>query len=150
VAGALYSTKLQVNLRYGSGRFQTINRATIRLDGANIYDDTSGAIATDPAPRFEGFVAPGRHVLSVRIEATAKDDDRFTSTVETQVVIQAPPGSDVAVTARAKDDGDMAYAWRKKQKGAYRLRLDIDVKAQKRPDAKTGANAGKGEPSAKR
>lgn len=51
VAGALYSTRLQVNLRYDSARFYSVTRATIRLDGANVYDDTSGAIAQDNALR---------------------------------------------------------------------------------------------------
>lgn len=140
VASAMYSTKLHVDLRYESGRFYSITRATIRLDGANVYDDTSGAIATDPAPRFEGFVAPGRHVLSIRIEATGKDDERFTSIMEHTLAIQAPAGKDVTITARARDNGDIPYSWQKKERGSYKLSLDVKVDTQARAAApKTSA-----------
>lgn len=143
VASTLYSTKLKVELAYESGRHYTVTRASIRLDGANIFDDTSGAIANDRNPRFEGFVAPGRHVLSFRIEATGKDDERFTTVTENTVVIQAPNGKDVEVSARAKDDGDIAYAWQREEKGSFALRLDIKVRSIKRAGStKKQASAG--------
>src|SRR5690606_10605605 len=40
VASAVFSTRLQVNLYYTTGRFYTITRASIRLDGSTIFDDT--------------------------------------------------------------------------------------------------------------
>ncbi|MBL4632498.1 MAG: hypothetical protein JKY56_01425, partial [Kofleriaceae bacterium] len=75
VSSALYSTRLSLRLGYDSARYYTVTRATIRLDGANIFDDSEGTIAEDKnAPRFEGYIAPGRHHLSIRIEASGKDD----------------------------------------------------------------------------
>src|SRR5437868_6518951 len=71
VGDALYSSKLQIYLRFDAARFYQVKRATIRLDGANLFDDTAGGIATDDAPRFEGFVAPGKHVIAIRVEAQA-------------------------------------------------------------------------------
>jgi hypothetical protein len=139
VASSMYSTRVQVDLRYQSGRFYSVTRATIRLDGANVYDDTSGAIATDAAPRFEGFVAPGRHVLSIRIEATGKDDERFTSVMEHSLTIQAPAGKDVTVVALARDSGDMAYSWQRKESGSYKLSLDVKVTTRARPQARSSA-----------
>src|SRR5205814_1074169 len=35
VGDALYSARLEIHLRYGSGRFFGLKRVTIRLDGAN-------------------------------------------------------------------------------------------------------------------
>ena len=95
VASTLYSTKVTIKLTYGSGRFYNVRRATIRLDGANVFDDTEGAIASNDAVRFEGYVAPGRHLLTVRIAAAGKDDDRFTSTTETTAVVFAAQGKDL-------------------------------------------------------
>ncbi|MCG8422350.1 MAG: hypothetical protein MJE77_30895 [Proteobacteria bacterium] len=142
VASALYSTKLRILLDYGSGRFYSVTRATIRLDGANIYDDTSGAIARDRAPRFEGYVAPGRHQINIRIEAAGKDDDRFTSIVDNTFTIQAPAGRDVVIAASARDGGDIAYQWKKRQNGAYKLSLDVSVATAPRA---RGAPAGTGQ-----
>src|SRR5262245_35199127 len=109
VASSLYSSKLRVLLDYGSGRFYTVTRATIRLDGADVYDDAQGAIATDRTPRWDGFVAPGRHVLTVRIEATGKDDRRFTTSLESSFAVEAPAGKDLLVRCAAVDEGDIAY-----------------------------------------
>jgi hypothetical protein len=136
VASALYSTKLSVNLNYTTGRFYSVTRATIRVDGANVFDDVQGSIASDKATRFEGYVAPGRHQLSVRIEAAGKDDERFTSVIENAFVVQAPAGKDVTVTATAKDEGNIPYNWGKKQRGSYKLHLDIDVNTVERNSGK--------------
>ncbi len=135
VASGLYSTKLRIQLDYESGRFYTVTRSTLRLDGANVFDDTAGAISADRAPRFEGFVAPGRHQVTVRIEAVGKDDDRFTSTIENTFTIQATAGKDVLLRIRARDAGDIPYAWEKDQKGTYKLALDVAVEATDRAAA---------------
>jgi len=142
VAGALYSSKISVRLEYATGRYYSVDRATVRLDGANVFDDTTGSIANDQAPRFEGFIAPGRHMLSVRIEATGKDDDRFKSATESSFVVEAPAGHDLIVVASARDAGDIPYKWKKKQRGSYKLHVDIDVRAVKRKDSR-GKVAGK-------
>jgi len=132
VASALYSTKVTIRLAYTSGRFYTVDRATVRLDGASVYDDREGAIAADDAVRFEGWIAPGRHVVAIRVEATGKDDGRFTSATEASFVVQAVAGKDLVVVGRAKDGGDIPYAWKKGEHGTYRLAIDADVKTVKR------------------
>ena len=132
VATALYSSKLRVHLDYTTGRHYTVTRASIRLDGANIYDDTDSAVSKDTAPRFDGYVAPGRHEVTMRVEAVGNDDDRFKSVIENTFTIQAVAGKDVTVVAKAKDSGDIPYQWQRKEKGSYKLHLDIDVKSIER------------------
>lgn len=132
LGSALYSTRIRLHLDYKSARFYTITRAVIRLDGASVFDDTQGAIAADGAPRFDGFVAPGRHQVTVRIEATGKDDQRFTSALESSFVVQAPPGKDVIVKCTAADEGDIPYEWKKSEEGSYKLRLDVAIDTRKR------------------
>jgi hypothetical protein len=139
VASALYSTKITIKLTYTTGRFYNVRRATVRLDGANVYDDTDGKIAGDDAVRFEGYVAPGRHLVTVRIEAAGKDDDRFTTTTETTAVVIAAGAKDLLVAAKASDGGDLPYAWKNKEAGTYDLRLGMDV----RTIARGGKDAGK-------
>ena len=139
VASALYSTRIQVQLTFANPRFHGVTRAAIRLDGASVYDDDRGAIATDDAVRFDGWIAPGRHQLVFRVEAVGTEDDRFTSATESAIVVEAIAGKDLQVVARAKDDGDIAYAWKKGAKGSYQLGLAVTVKAVARPG---GAPAG--------
>jgi hypothetical protein len=138
VASAVYSSKLRIQLDYGSARFYTVTRATIRLDGANVYDDAQGAIAADRAPRWDGFVAPGRHLVTVRIEATGKDDPRFTTSLESSFAVQAPAGKDVVVKCAAQDEGDIAYQWQRSEQGSYRLRLDVAIATSARAEGRGG------------
>ena len=132
VASTLYSSKLRIHLDHGSARHYTINRATVRLDGASVFDDAGGVIGQDKAARFEGFVAPGRHVIAVRVEATGKDDQRFTTTLESSFVVEAPAGKDLIVRCTARDSGDIAYAWQRSEKGTYKLGLDVAVETRGR------------------
>jgi len=131
VASQLYSTRIQVKLTYTTARYYNPAKASIRLDGASIYEDASGAIAGDDGVRFDGYVAPGRHLITFRVEATGKDDDTFTSTTESQIVVKAVAGKDLLVSAKAKDSGDIAYAWKRGEKGSYGLGIDVAVKTAK-------------------
>jgi len=140
VASQLYSTRIQIKLTYTSGRFYTPAKASIRLDGAAVYEDASGAIAGDDNIRFDGYVAPGRHLVTFRVEAVGKDDDSFTSATESTIVVKAVAGKDLVVNAKAKDGGDIAYEWKKSEKGSYGLGIDVGVKTTKRDD---GGSKGK-------
>lgn len=142
VASELYSTRATIYLDYKSSRFYSIDRATIRLDGASVFDSSDGAIAKDKAPRFQGFVAPGRHVVTIRIEATGKDDDRFTTAVEHSFVVQAVAGKDLEIEASARDEGNIPFNWKKKEKGSYKLGLDVSVEARK-PSQSRGKSDGR-------
>lgn len=143
VASQLYSTRIQVKLTYTSGRFYTPAKASIRLDGAAVYEDATGAIAGDDNIRFDGYVAPGRHLVTFRVEAVGKDDDSFTSSTESTIVVKAVAGKDLLVSAKAKDSGDIAYEWKKSEKGSYGLGIDVGVKTTKRDDAGAGAKGKK-------
>jgi hypothetical protein len=138
VASQLYSTRIQIKLTYTTARFYSPAKASIRLDGASVYEDASAAIAGDDNIRFDGYVAPGRHLITFRVEATGKDDDSFTSATEAQIVVKAVAGKDLVVAAKAKDGGDIAYEWKRNEKGSYGLGIDVSVKTQKRDDAPSG------------
>jgi hypothetical protein len=129
VASQLYSTRVTIKFTWGSARYYGVSKASIRLDGATVYEDASGAIATDDGVRFDGYVAPGRHLVTFHVEATGKDDDSFTSSTETQVVVKAVPNKDLVVNAKGHDSGDIAYAWKRGEHGSYGLGIDVGVKA---------------------
>lgn len=151
VASQLYSTRIQVKLTYTTARYYNPAKSSIRLDGANVYEDTTGAIAGDDGVRFDGYVAPGRHLITFRVEATGKDDDSFTSATESQIVVKAIAGKDLIVAAKARDSGDIAYEWKRTEKGSYGLGIDVAVRTAKpaegapapSPAAQPAAPAGK-------
>jgi hypothetical protein len=131
VASQLYSTRIQVKLTYTTARYYNPGKSSIRLDGANVYEDVTGAIAGDDGVRFDGYVAPGRHLITFRVEATGKDDDSFSSATESQIVVKAVAGKDLLVAAKARDSGDIAYEWKRTEKGSYGLGIDVAVRTTK-------------------
>ncbi|NVB81085.1 MAG: hypothetical protein HOV81_22000 [Kofleriaceae bacterium] len=128
VASALYSTRITIKFTWGSARYYGVSKASIRLDGATVYEDASGAIATDDGVRFDGYIAPGRHLITFHVDATGKDDDSFTSSTEAQIVVKAVAQKDLVVSAKGKDSGDIAYEWKKSEHGSYGLGIDVGVK----------------------
>lgn len=128
VAGQLYSTRMTIKFTWGSARYYGVSKASIRLDGATVYENATGAIATDDGVRFDGYVAPGRHLITFHVEAIGKDDDSFTSATETRVVVKAVGNKDLVIAAKGHDNGDIAYAWKRGEKGSYELGIDVAVK----------------------
>ncbi|MDB4953471.1 MAG: hypothetical protein JWO36_1040 [Myxococcales bacterium] len=133
VASQLYSTRVTIHFTWTSVRFYGVSKASIRLDGANVYDNTGGGIAADDGVRFDGYIAPGRHLITFHVEATGKDDDSFTSTTESQIVVKAVANKDLVVAAKGRDSGDIAYEWKRKESGSYGLGIDVAVKTIARP-----------------
>lgn len=129
VASQLYSTRMQIKLTYTTARHYNPAKASIRLDGATVYENVGGGIAGDDGVRFDGYVAPGRHLITFHVEATGKDDDSFTSVIENQIVVKAVAGKDLLVAAKARDGGDIAYEWKRKERGTYGLAVDVAVKS---------------------
>ena len=107
ITSSLYSSKISVDLKYGAGRFFTLRRLIIKLDGARIFDDPEG-LAKAAGPLFEGFLAPGRHTLSFRVEATSKDDETFTYITEDTFAFEAKAGKLSRVSASMDEDGSIA------------------------------------------
>lgn len=135
VASQLYSTRVSIKLTWTSGRYYGVSKASIRLDGATVYEDATGAIAGDDGVRFDGYVAPGKHLVTFHVEAAGKDDDAFTETTESQVAVQAVANKDLAISARAHDSGDIAYAWKRSEHGSYGIGIDVGVKTVAREAA---------------
>jgi hypothetical protein len=136
VASQLYSTRIQIKFTWTSARYYGVNKASIRLDGATVYEDAAGAIANDDGIRFDGYVAPGRHLVTFHVDATGKDDDSFTSSTESQIVVKATAGKDLLVAAKSKDSGDIAYQWKRSERGSYGLGIDVAVKTVAQAGAK--------------
>jgi hypothetical protein len=130
VAASLYSSKVQVYLRYTTPRFFHVSRAVVELDGAAVYQDAAGAVAADDLVRYDGFVAPGKHQVTLRVDAETKDDVSYSTRTESTFTIDVPQHRVVVLRGEVEDSGDMGYSWGKKNRGSYRLHMDVDVEAK--------------------
>jgi len=126
----VHSSKVQIYLRYTTPRFFHVNRASIRIDGASVFEDLTSAVANDNVMRFDGFVAPGKHQVTLRIDAETKDDPAYGTSTESTFTIDVPARRLVILSADVEDQGDMGYSWGKKSRGSYKLHLDVGVEAK--------------------
>jgi len=143
VSGQLYSSRVEIRFTWSSGRYYGVSKASVRLDGATVYEDSTGAIAGNDGIRFSGYVAPGRHTIVFHVEATGKDDDSFTSATDAQIAVKAVANKDLLVAAKAHDVGDIAYEWKRSEHGGYGLGVDVAVKTAARADASAAPKAKK-------
>ncbi len=143
VASQLYSTRVTIKFTWTSARYYGVSKASVRLDGATVFEDAGGTIGGDDGVRFDGYIAPGRHLVTFHVEATGKDDDSFTSATESQVVVKAVANKDLVVAAKGHDSGDIAYEWKRKERGSYGIGIDVAVKTVA-PAAADTAGATKG------
>src|SRR5262249_40589380 len=129
-----------IKFTWMSARFYGVSKASIRLDGATVFEDAGGTIGNDDGVRFDGYVAPGRHIVTFHVDATGKDDDSFTSSTQSPGTVKAVANKDLMVAAKGRDAGDIAYQWKKQERGSYGLGIDVAVKAIAPPPA--GADKG--------
>ncbi|MEO8845279.1 MAG: hypothetical protein ABI591_20675 [Kofleriaceae bacterium] len=143
VASQLYSTRITIKFTWSTARYYGVSKASVRLDGATVYEDAGGAIAGDDGVRFDGYVAPGRHLITFHVEASGKDDASFTSSTESQVVVKAIAQKDLVVAAKGHDNGDIAYEWKRSEHGSYGLGIDVSVKTAKPAAGEAAPTKGK-------
>ncbi|MBE7453790.1 MAG: hypothetical protein HS111_34465 [Kofleriaceae bacterium] len=82
-----------------------------------MLDDSGGKVTADDAVRRRlDRACARRHVLTFRVETVGKDDERFTSAVETTVVVMPwPANGPGGGGAGRRTGGDIAYAWKRKR-----------------------------------
>ena len=107
VAGAMFSTKLTVGLRWKATRHYLVKHAQIRLDEAQVWDSGDKALGDDNVKAAEQSVAPGRHDLTIRLEIRAKDNDKLGYISEHTFSLDVAENKKTFVDLIADEDGDL-------------------------------------------
>jgi hypothetical protein len=85
--------------------------------------------AEEPLRIYEGFVAPGRHSLSVRVECGATGEAGFGYSSESSFVFEAADGRQARVELTADETGDGPGPLAKKKQGDLDLQLRARVRS---------------------
>jgi hypothetical protein len=106
LAGAMYSTKLAIGVRWKATRRYALQHASVRLDEAQIWDSGDRPLGEDGLRLAEAAVAPGRHEITLRLEVRAKDGQDLGYTSEHTFAVNVPEGKASEVTLVADDGGE--------------------------------------------
>ncbi len=131
VGKTLFKTRMAVRLQNLAGPDPVLAKVVLKLDGAAIYRGDAASLGGDEARNvFEGFVAPGPHVLGVELEQRARDDAAYGYTLRESYRIQAPREKQTELTLVLDDDSDMAGDFPDDGDGKYDVRMRLRAKTR--------------------
>src|SRR5207245_82488 len=108
-----------------------IKRITLTLDDKQVFA-ADGPDLSRPLHLFEGFAAPGRHTLTIRLECGAVGGDRVAFGTESTFVVDLPDGRQTRVAFDVDESGSGPQALLKKKQGTFDVRVKADVKTLER------------------
>ena len=132
LGAALYKTRLTATFQYKAQRAWPLKRVTLRLDGQPVYGADAPA-ADEPIKIYEGFAAPGRHTLTLRVECNATGSSRLTYVTQDSFTFDVPDGreSEVALTADETGSGPEPIADR--HEGSFEVAVKARIRSLELP-----------------
>jgi hypothetical protein len=124
---ALFKTRLVATFQYKAQRAWPIKKVSLRLDEQPVADKDAPDAVNDPIRLFEGFVAPGRHKIALRVECGAAGDPHVAYAAEGDFVVEAVDGKQARVRLSVDETGDGPQSIAKKKEGTFDVRVRADV-----------------------
>lgn len=123
----LFETKVRVRIHDRTGNDVNLTSFTVRLDGAPVFRADSSGVGEDARQVFEGFAAPGPHVLIIEAEQRARADDGYRYTLNDSYRLEVLRGQLTVVTIVLDDDSDIAEDFEDDGEGEYEVRTRVRV-----------------------
>lgn len=127
---SLFKTRVRVQLVNDAADDQALGKVALLLDGNPIYRGDGSALNPEGAKLFEGYAAPGPHVLTVEIEQRAREDDAYRYSQTSSLRFVVPRGTLTDLTLVLDDDSDIAEDFKDDDEGEYDVRLRLEVEAR--------------------
>lgn len=131
----LFKTVSRVYVQNLTGDDAVLSKVVLKLDGAPIFRGDSAALRGDDARQvFEGFIAPGPHVLTAEIEVSSRDDSAYGYSLRESYKFQALRDKRNELSLQIRDDSDVAREFPDDQDGEYDVRMRIRVRTKELKD----------------
>jgi hypothetical protein len=126
---ALFHTKIRVRIDDSDAEDQVLGKVALRLDGAPIFSGDGSSLGDPERPLFEGFAAPGPHVLEVEIEQRARADEAYRYTLRESYRFEVVGERRTDLRLVLEDDSDIAEDFRDDRSGEYDVHTRLQVRA---------------------
>jgi hypothetical protein len=127
----LWKTQLRVRVQNLAGPDPRLTKVVLKLDGAPVFVGDAAAISGDDAHQvFEGFIAPGQHVLTAELKQQSRSDATFGYSLHDTYNFKAQRDKLSELTLIVDDDSDMADDYPDDGKGEYDVRLKLRVRTK--------------------
>jgi hypothetical protein len=122
----LFQTRVRVRVHNRAGKRQSLARVSVSLDGAPVFQQ-DGDIGKDARRVFEGFSAPGPHLLTVEVEQRARAAEGFGYTLRDTYRFEVVRGKTTDVLVVLDDKSAMAEDFPDGEEGEYDVRTRVRV-----------------------
>lgn len=130
----LFRTKVRVLVQNRAGDDNTLARLVVALDGAPVHRGDGSSLGEDAKQVFEGFAAPGPHVLTVEVEQRQRANDDYRYTVRDSFRIQVQRDRRTDVTIILDDDSDMGEDFEDDGEAEYDVSTRVRVETRELGD----------------
>ena len=135
IGKTLFKTLIRVHVQNLVGDDTALAKIVLKLDGAPIFRGDGGSMRGDEARQvFEGFVAPGPHVLSAELEQNSKNDQAYGYTLRESFKFQALRDKRNELSLTLRDSSDMASDFPDDQDGEYDIRMRLRARTRELND----------------
>lgn len=107
VEKVLFSTKVSLSLTWEANRHYVLEKAEVRLDGTRLWDASLRPVTDAPITLAERPVAPGAHVLSVRLEVRSREQAALGYVSEQSFALSLPEGKATKVGISVDEEGSL-------------------------------------------
>ncbi len=126
IGDALFKTKITSSFVYKAQRAWPIKKVTLKIDDQPVFTADSPATG-DPLKLYDGFAAPGRHTLALKVECGATGEDRVAYGAEGSFVIDVTEKKETRVSFSVDETGDGPTKLAKHKEGIFDVRVKADV-----------------------
>jgi len=123
----LFQTKVRVRVQDRASDDQDLVSIALRLDGAPIFSGDPSSVNGDVRQIFEGFAAPGPHLLTVETEQRARANDDYRYTQSDTYRFQVVRGKATELTLTLDDSSNIADDFPDDGEGEYDIRMRLRV-----------------------
>ncbi len=128
---ALFKTKIVATFQYKAQRAWPIKKVTLKIDDQPVFTADSPS-TQDPLKLYDGFAAPGKHTLSVRVDCGATGEDRVAYGAEGTFVVDVAENKQSNVAFVVDETGDGPTKIAKKREGTFDVRVRADLETVER------------------
>ncbi|RLB52079.1 MAG: hypothetical protein DRJ42_15685 [Deltaproteobacteria bacterium] len=123
----LFRTRMTVSVQNRAGDDNNLASMVLKLDGAPIFQGEGGEVSEDGAQVFDGFAAPGPHVLTIEVEQRARANDEYRYELRDTYRFQVIRDRLIEVTIVLDDDSDIAEDFEDDEEGEFDVRTRMRV-----------------------
>jgi hypothetical protein len=131
IGKTLFKTLIRVQVQNLVGDDTALAKIVLKLDGAPIFRGDAASMRGDEARQvFEGYVAPGPHVLSAELEQNSRSDQAYGYTLRESYKFQALRDKRNELQLTLRDSSDMASEFPDDQDGEYDIRMRLRARTR--------------------